>query len=414
MGVPTLPVPVLALALALTLAGCGGVPKGPVLPDGPPEAPASSDARARAVSLSRIADTALRSGDSETAVGLFQEATLTDSGSLPAALGLGEALLVVGRDLEATRAFERAMQIEPKSPDARYGYARAMIGINRPEVAAEQLRAIVAASPTNVAAINALGVAQDLLGDHAAAEATYRQALAVMPGAESVRNNLALSLALQDRFGEALDLLRPVAEGPNATRRSRQNLALVYGLKGDMAAAERISRIDLGGEELANNLAYFAALRGMAAPNLRALALAPEDDPLLAEPRLTRKSKSVRRAVPAIADQAAPPAVQPAAPASEPGAPTPLVPILGAAAHTESAAGDWFVDLGTLAPAAAAESWRRLRAEHRAELGGTELLAGAGAAPEPMLVGPLASEESAVALCGRLAAATATCHPTKL
>ena len=46
-------------------------------------------------------------------MGLFQGATLTDQGSLPAALGLGEALLVVGRDLEATRAFERAMAIAP-------------------------------------------------------------------------------------------------------------------------------------------------------------------------------------------------------------------------------------------------------------------------------------------------------------
>ena len=121
-----------------------------------------------------------------------------------------------------------------------------------------------------MAALNALGVAQDLLGDHAAAEGTYRQALTVMPASEAARNNLALSLALQDRFKEALDLLRPLAEGPNSTRRSRQNLALVFGLQGDMAAAERVSRIDLGGEALGNNLAYFAALRGMEAPTVRA------------------------------------------------------------------------------------------------------------------------------------------------
>ena len=48
----------------------------------------------------------------------------------------------------------------------------------------------------------------------------------------------------------------------------------MYGLQGDMAAAERISRIDLGGEDLANNLAYFATVRGMDPAALRAAMLA--------------------------------------------------------------------------------------------------------------------------------------------
>ena len=35
MALPTSPARALALAAALALAGCGGVPKGPILPDGP-------------------------------------------------------------------------------------------------------------------------------------------------------------------------------------------------------------------------------------------------------------------------------------------------------------------------------------------------------------------------------------------
>ena len=136
------------------------MPKGPVLPGEPPTAAISEDAQARAVSLTRIADTALRSGDLDSAVGLFQEATLTDGRNLPAALGLGNALLVVGHGLEATKAFERALAIQPASPEARYGYARAMLSINRPEVAADNLRAMVATSPNDIPALNALGVAR--------------------------------------------------------------------------------------------------------------------------------------------------------------------------------------------------------------------------------------------------------------
>jgi hypothetical protein len=231
-----------------------------------------------------------------------------------------------------------------------------------------------------------------------------------MPGSESVRNNLALSLALQDRFGEALDILRPLAEGPNSTRRARQNLALVFGLQGDMAAAERVSRIDLGGEDLASNLAYFAALRGMEAPSIRALALAPENDAAPVEPRLTRKSKSAGRVAPPVEPGPPAPVDAPAAPS----APRQLVPVLGQIGSDAAPQGEWFVDLGSLAPAAASEIWRRLRAEHGPALTGLERLAGAGAGPEPMLVGPLASEQSAADLCGRLGTATAACRPTRL
>jgi Flp pilus assembly protein TadD len=99
-----------------------------------------------------------------------------------------------------------------------------MIAIHRPEVAADFLRKLVVDNPSNLEALNALGVAYDLLGDHAAATGTYRQALAMVPASNAVRNNLALSLALQENFAEAVQLLRPLAEGPGATRRSRQNL----------------------------------------------------------------------------------------------------------------------------------------------------------------------------------------------
>jgi tetratricopeptide (TPR) repeat protein len=123
--------PVLLLALALALVGCGGVPKGPILPGEAPRAPVPEDSQARAASLTRLGDTALRSGDTEAAVSLFEQATLTDGGNAAPAVGLGNALLAAGRDLDATRAFERALAIQPSLPEARYGYARSMIAIYR-------------------------------------------------------------------------------------------------------------------------------------------------------------------------------------------------------------------------------------------------------------------------------------------
>jgi predicted small lipoprotein YifL len=81
--------PVLLLALALALVGCGGVPKGPILPGEAPRAPVPEDSQARAASLTRLGDTALRSGDTEAAVSLFEQATLTDGGNAAPAVGPG-------------------------------------------------------------------------------------------------------------------------------------------------------------------------------------------------------------------------------------------------------------------------------------------------------------------------------------
>ncbi len=406
----------LLLVLALALVGCGGVPEGPVLPPVGPEPPATEGAQSRSASLTRIGDTALRSGEIETAVGLFEQATLIDSRNVTAALGLGNALLAAGRDLDASRAFERALAIQPSLPAASYGYARSMIAIQRPEVAAEHLRKLVAQAPSSVEALNALGVAQDLLGDHGAAADTYRQALAVVPASASVRNNLALSLALQERYADAIDLLRPLAEGPGATRRARQNLALIYGLQGDMGAAERISRVDLGGQDLANNLAYFAAVRGIDAPTVRAATLSPEQAWLDAEPRLTRNSKTVRRAARLQTPDMLPsPTPQPAPTPAEPlTGPRPLAPILGTAGEDAEAGAAWFVDVGSYEAVAAVERWQGLRAKHGAALSGVGRLASAGGGMEPLLVGPLASEQAATSLCEQLASDIHGCRPMQL
>ena len=49
-----------------------------------------------------------------------------------------------------------------------------------------------------------------------------------------LRNNLGLSLALSGQHAEAIEMLRAVVDEPGAKARNRQNLALAYGLAGDL------------------------------------------------------------------------------------------------------------------------------------------------------------------------------------
>jgi Flp pilus assembly protein TadD len=414
------------VALALALASCGGVPEAPLVADAPGGGLAPGNSAARSESLSRLGETALQTGETESAASLFEQAALIDGRNVRALLGLGNALLALDRDLDASRAFERALAVQADLPEAHYGYARAMIGIQRPEVAADHLRAVLKSRPNETAALNALGVAYNLLGQHELATGTYRQGLALAPTSVPLRNNLGLSLALQERFPDALATLRPLADGPGSSRRTRQNLALVYGLQGDLAAAERLSRVDLGGSDLRENLAFFATVRGLEDPTVKAAALAPPAWDEQRPPRERNASPAARRqATPARREPTAePPAAREPAPSSDPArrpSPDPSLPrpltlgVVGDLGASVPPVGGWFVNVGKFPDATAAtERWHVLRSRHAAALQGLGKLGGASEGPEPLLLGPVADEAAARGVCSELGRDAKNCAAVRL
>ena len=104
----------------------------------------------------------------------------------------------------------------------------------------------------------------------------------------------------------------------------------------------------------------------------------------------------------------------PAAPAKPAAGPRPLTQAAGGLGANPEPAGGWFVDVGSFAEDAAVERWRALQAKHAAALSGLDKLASAGTGLEPLLVGPLATEQAAAALCGQLGADAAACRPVQL
>ncbi|MFO1037379.1 MAG: tetratricopeptide repeat protein [Geminicoccaceae bacterium] len=308
------PMPYLRLLTLVTatvlLAACADTVTGPSL-DG--ATTADGKALSRASGLVRLGDNALRAGEAETAARLFEQALVASPSNAGAAVGLGSSLLVAGRYQDAGRAFEMAFGDGDYGTAAQYGYARAMLGLRRPEAAIPHLESALQADPEDLKALNALAVAYDLTGQSDQAAATYRRGLELAPDDPALLNNLGLSQALAGRQDEALRTLQPLAEGPVSTRRSRQNLALAYGLKGDLASAERLSRVDLADDEVRNNLSYFTALRGMPSRHAAA-ALMPRVD---AQGALERSASSARAQTRASR-------TEPAAPAASAG-PRPIV-----------------------------------------------------------------------------------------
>jgi len=169
---------------------------------------------------------ALELGDTQAAVGFFGRADEVYPASPVPQIGMGAAAVADGNAVAALQFFTRAQQL---------GANGAMMGKDR-------------------------GLAFDLLGRHADAQADYRRAM-VGADAEEARRRLALSLAISGDQKAALEMLAPLmAKGDAAGARCR---ALVLALTGDPDGARRSIEAAMPGSssQMAPFLAKLPSLR---------------------------------------------------------------------------------------------------------------------------------------------------------
>ena len=186
----------------------------PPLPVAPIGAENSADALSRNVrilaqrprdykALIEAGRAALDMGDAETAVGFFgRAADVLPTAAAPKA-GMGAALVAMGEASHALTEFERA---------ARFGATVSSFSVDR-------------------------GLARDLLGQQALAQADYKLALAG-PDADEARRRLALSQAISRNRAAAKATLVPLSKRRDAATVLVR--AFVAALRGDATAADRM------------------------------------------------------------------------------------------------------------------------------------------------------------------------------
>ena len=244
----------LALVLGMSLAGCT-TPNSPS--NGPPNAPAAT---VTPDAIMRVADTSRQSGDLGQAATLYLRVAQMEPKNIKPLLELGSVYGQMHLPREAAEAYQAAITIDPKNTTALRGLANAELESGDPTAAIRNIRAAQAIQP-DWRNDNSLGVAHDMLSDYSAAQAAYRDGLALAPNNLQLTNNLGLSLALAGDFAHALPLLEATAKDPAATPRMRQNLALAYGLSGDDENAAEIAKLDLDAAAVQKNLGYYEFLR---------------------------------------------------------------------------------------------------------------------------------------------------------
>jgi Flp pilus assembly protein TadD len=212
-----------------------------------------------AQSLVRVADSLRENGDYKTAIGVYERARQTDPKNFELSLGLAKSLWAVGDWEDAGRAFEDAHAIDPHNKEARIGIANALIATGRLDEAIDQFKSLMVDIPEEPKVYSGLGIAYDLKGDHKDAQLRYGMGLEVAPKNTALTNNLAVSFALEKDFSTAEELLKTMPDNP----KTRQNLALVFGLADKPQEAAKMARMDLNEEDVANNLDYYRYLRGL-------------------------------------------------------------------------------------------------------------------------------------------------------
>lgn len=217
----------------------------------------------RSVELSQLMSLAEKSesaGNHGVAANIYREASRRYPEAAEPRLGLGRTAYASGRLDDAAQAYRDALSRDRTSHEARYGLGKALLAGDRLAAAIAEFDALINAGAAGHRPYLAKGVALDLQGRHREAQSAYRAGLERAPDNVALRNNLGLSLALAQEHHEAMRVLEELTRDPTAPSRARQNLALVYGLAGQMNKAAVTAGEDLEPERVERNLAYYQTL----------------------------------------------------------------------------------------------------------------------------------------------------------
>jgi Flp pilus assembly protein TadD/cell division protein FtsN len=251
---------VVALTLALLASACSTNTTGVVPSLATGEDQLSADKSP--ATMVRVGDATRAGGDPASAIGLYRRAhELAPQDPVPLTR-LGATFVELHAFTEAAEAYAQAIVLAPQDFETRRGFGALLLTLDKPELALTHLEAALAQRKDS-RLYNLIGVANDLIGRHDVAQQSYAEGLRLAPDNGPLHNNLGLSQALAGDFGAAAATLSSAAASPHATARTRQNLALVYGLSGENDKAAAVARTDLDEVSVKSNLAYYAMLRGM-------------------------------------------------------------------------------------------------------------------------------------------------------
>lgn len=179
-----------------------------------------------------------------------------DPSNVQMGLYLSNALRALGRYSEAADTAHSVLLFAPDNVDVLIAAARAHIEGNDAFQAIYPLQHVITLKPNDWLPHSLLGVAYDQVKRPDDAQTEWATALKMSPNNPAVLSNIAMSKVTAGDIAGAEPLLRTAAAQPGASIQVRQNLALVLGLQGKLADAEKLLRQDLPPDQADAALAW--------------------------------------------------------------------------------------------------------------------------------------------------------------
>ena len=236
--------PCFALMIAASLSGC-----------------AASDSTLSGAPSLETARVALSSGSADLALNICTNLLAKRPRDGALLVCRADALVTLGRNAEAIGLYQTALDLDGRLATAKLGLGRIYLGSDPARAEALFLDALTS-EPRNAQVLNNLGIARDLQGRHSEAQMAYGEAIAAAPDLRAPQVNLALSMAMTGRAGEAVRIMRPIGERADATPRERHDLAAVLAMDGKADEAARVLRTDMDGKQADEAVVGFQSLPG--------------------------------------------------------------------------------------------------------------------------------------------------------
>jgi Flp pilus assembly protein TadD len=176
--------------------------------------------------------------------------------NVEAAMAYARALRATDQRAQAVAVLEQASLRNPRNMPLLGAYGRALAEAGQYRQALDALGRAHTPDNPDWRILNAQGAVLDQMSRHDEAQRHYSAALKIVPNEPSVLSNLGMSYVLMKNLKRAESTLQRAVAQPNADPKVRQNLALVVGLQGRFAEAERIASTDLPEAEAAANVDY--------------------------------------------------------------------------------------------------------------------------------------------------------------
>jgi Flp pilus assembly protein TadD len=195
-----------------------------------------------------VAQRMLLSGQYESGYKLLEEVSRDHGGQSDALLSIGDAYLRGGAFFKARSTFQQASR-NGAPTKGELGMGRVALAENKPKLAFAKFNSVLAADPTNEIAMNGLGVAFDLNGEHKRAVAEYTKLLMINSTNMDALNNLALSYAIGGSGQEAVTILRDLTRSQLNDVNLRHNLAIAYYVTGQEKVAYKLVTSEISESE---------------------------------------------------------------------------------------------------------------------------------------------------------------------